>query len=1142
MIDNNKDIQSIISNYNSSSAKLKERFEQYKSGRRLRVVVKSILAAFISAAALLIVFLLVERTPIQSEVLRRIFAGVLYGGVICWLHRLYGKWFNGPSDVALAVEIENSSDRFNSGLSSAVEFMSAPSEEKSISGLMKKLTISSVGEELSEDDVRKALKAFSRKKRAWTSIALIVIILGWCLISPIEVKTGAMRLAMPFASIAPWSNLTIDVMPKNAVAAVGENLEITATLSRRVDETIILELINPENNEVTKVEMYPDASGAENKYAYSLTSLQNSMDYRVTAEKVISEKYSIKVMARPQVKKVIMTLYQPSYISPKPVILPENTNEVEILTDSKMSIFVEADMPLAKGQICFSNMATETCQILGDKFKYEFNVATSTSFFIMVQNEIGLSNEKPVVYTVTAKPDLPPEIDLLKPGCDIEFPTTKMLEIKAIAKDDFGVKAMVLHYKAGHRDDWKPLNVKSDFTPVPDCEIEFPWMLDTIAVQPGTKISYYMEAEDARQPKPNVASTPIFFVNMPSMQDVYKGQEAQQNDLKQQLDEYVQQQKMRSESLKKAYEQIKHEEKLDFESTQAIEEAIKNGEKLQTEAEELKKSFENVQNMMENNPFTSQEALDRMQKVNELLDQVLDKDAKQKMQQLREALKDMKIDPKDIQKYEEAFKLDDYMKSLDRTINLLEQVREQQKFESLSNSIEEAYKRQQQIASETQDLLEKQKSGELSKEEEQKLQDLQDQQQKLNKDLEELQKKSEEMVKNSKNQDLKNNPMLEDVKNIADRLKNNDHKKMGEEIQKDMQNKELDKAQQNQEKMLEFLEALKKNADQIKQMCMAGATQLDLSSYIRRAVQVSVDQEKLLNEIIDMPESFMRGQQPQIEGIIDFVSVQQVLVKQQGRTLQEDLDKLITSSFGIDPTVIEAISGTQTRFSNIVKNLEDRALSQAWNDQYEIIRCFNKLAGDLMRAQDGQGQGQGSSSSPMSAMQQFKNLTQRQLSLYQQMMQQQLMPQGSEALKQMAMEQRHIRESLEQLMREHRQQMNSLGRMNDVIDDMKDVETKILDPKMREKVKEKQKSIYDRMMRSQKAIKNRDEEDEERQAQKARELHQQEPEKPIGDIGSSSVDLSKDFTGDLREEYPESYKQLLNEYYKSLNIYGGEQK
>ena len=69
-----------------------------------------------------------------------------------------------------------------------------------------------------------------------------------------------------------------------------------------------------------------------------------------------------------------------------------------------------------------------------------------------------------------------------------------------------------------------------------------------------------------------------------------------------------------------------------------------------------------------------------------------------------------------------------------------------------------------------------------------------------------------------------------------------------------------------------------------------------------------------------------------------------------------------------------------------------------------------------------------------------------------------------------------------------------------------------------------------------------EENEEERKAQRARELHQQEPEKPIGDIGSNSLDLSKDFTGDLREEYSENYKSLLNDYYKSLNIYGGEQR
>ena len=1217
----NNDIQNTIKKYNSAKESLETRFSSYKSGRRLRVFIKSVLAAFISAIALLIVFLLVERTPLQSEFMRFVFAAILYIGVICWIYRLFSKWFNAPSDVALAVEIENSTGHFNSLLSSAVDFMGKNEKESAISSLMKKLTIISAGEELKNEDVSISLKAFSRRKRAVTSLVFIAIIAGWYLLSPVEVRTGLCRLVFPFASIGPWSNLSIEVFPKNAVAAVGENLEISAIPSRKVDEPIILEIIDPETKEVNKVEMYSDATATDSKVVYNLMSLQSSIDYRVTCEKSFSEKYSIEVMPRPQIKKVVMTLFQPAYISSKPVKLPDNANEAEILINSKIRIEVEADMPLKSGEICFDNTATQSCQIIENKFNYEFNVATSTSFVVLVSNEIGLTNEKAVVYKITAKPDLSPSIELLKPGCDVEFPTAKRLDLKAVARDDFGVKTMVLHYKAGHGDDWKPLNVKSDFTPMPECEIEFPWMLDTVYVQPGTKISYYMETEDACQPKANVASTSVFFVTMPSMQDVYRGQDNQQADLKKQLEEYIEEQRIRSESLKKAYEQVKHEEKLDFETSQAIEEAIKSGEKNQQTAEEILKSFENMQKSMENNPFTSPEALERMQKVNELLDKVLDKDSKQMLKNLQDSLKDVKLDPKDIQKYEEAFKLDEYMNSLDRTINLLEQVQQQQKFESLANSIEDLYERQKQLASETEQLLkkqnqselteedvnkkledlknlqEKQKEGQLTqneqeklnelkeqqekleklqellqkmkdgnqlskneekemkdlqqalkeekkdgltKEEENRLKDLQDQQKKISKDLEELQKKSEELTKDSKNEDMKNNPLMEDVKNILDQMKNNDHKKLGDDIQKEMQNKNLDMAQKNQEKMLNFLESLRKNANQMMNMMGGETTQLDLSTYITRAIKVSKDQESLLREIVDMPDQFMRGKMPQIEGIIDYVSVQQVLVKQQGLSLQEDLNQFIRSSFGVDPVVIEAISGTQKMFSDIVKNLEDRALDSARRDQYELIRRFNKLAADLMRAQDGAGSS--GSSSSMSPMQQFKDLTRRQLSLYQQMMKQQLMPQNSQALKQMAIEQRHIRESLEQLMREHRQQMNNLGRMNDVIDDMKDLETKILDPSLREKVAEKQKSIYERMLKSQKAIKNRDEEDEERKAQKAREIHQQEPEKPIGDIGSGSIDVSKDFTGDLREEYPESYKNLINDYYKSLNIYGGEQR
>jgi DNA repair exonuclease SbcCD ATPase subunit len=177
----------------------------------------------------------------------------------------------------------------------------------------------------------------------------------------------------------------------------------------------------------------------------------------------------------------------------------------------------------------------------------------------------------------------------------------------------------------------------------------------------------------------------------------------------------------------------------------------------------------------------------------------------------------------------------------------------------------------------------------------------------------------------------------------------------------------------------------------------------------------------------------------------------------------------------------------------------------------------------------------------MDALQQFKDLTRRQLSLYQQM-QRQMSPQNQQSLEElqrMAMEQRKVREALEQLMRESRQQMNSLGRLDDVIDDMQDLETEILDPELRRKVAEKQKSIYDRMLRAQKAIKDRDEESEERKARQAEVIKQQQPDKPLGEIGSDTRDLSRDFLGDLKEEFPEAYKPMLNDYFKSLNIYGG---
>ncbi|HQG27522.1 MAG TPA: hypothetical protein PLY73_03125, partial [Candidatus Ozemobacteraceae bacterium] len=315
--------------------------------------------------------------------------------------------------------------------------------------------------------------------------------------------------------------------------------------------------------------------------------------------------------------------------------------------------------------------------------------------------------------------------------------------------------------------------------------------------------------------------------------------------------------------------------------------------------------------------------------------------------------------------------------------------------------------------------------------------------------------------------------------------------------------------------------------------------QLDLSRFVRRSLDVARDQEKLLLQLNGLPGQFMRGQKPAVEGIIDETSVLQVIVRQQAADLENALETLVRSSFSIDPSVLQPLQGVQPMFNEIVKNLEDRAIGRSRQDQREIIRRFNQLAMELLRAQD-QSQSQ-SNQSAASAMQQFKDLTRRQLSLYQQMMRQQRSPADQrmmEEMRRMAMEQRKIRESLEQLMREGKQQMRTLGRLDDVLKDMQDLETKTLDPRLRREVAERQKSIYDRMLKAQKSIRNREEESEERKAVKAREIVQTAPDKPLPQIGTDSRDLSRDFLGESREEYPKNFETLLREYYKSLSLSG----
>ena len=102
----NENLNLLLKNYQQLRDQLQQTLNSYKYGRQLRVVMSCAFWALVSFFMLLLIFMLAERTPIQSEAVRWVLALVLYWLLLWWLLHAFRAILHPPPDTGLAVEIE----------------------------------------------------------------------------------------------------------------------------------------------------------------------------------------------------------------------------------------------------------------------------------------------------------------------------------------------------------------------------------------------------------------------------------------------------------------------------------------------------------------------------------------------------------------------------------------------------------------------------------------------------------------------------------------------------------------------------------------------------------------------------------------------------------------------------------------------------------------------------------------------------------------------------------------------------------------------------------------------------------------------------------------------------------------------------
>jgi hypothetical protein len=471
-----------------------------------------------------------------------------------------------------------------------------------------------------------------------------------------------------------------------------------------------------------------------------------------------------------------------------------------------------------------------------------------------------------------------------------------------------------------------------------------------------------------------------------------------------------------------------------------------------------------------------------------------------------------------VQKALENFKLDqaEMMKSVDRTIEMLKELRKEE-------MLEDAVRRSEELAREQQ---------ELSREAEKKPPEAPDnpelaaKQKELQDKADELAKKMDEMSKLAENEpELKKD--LDEMKNSGkpQEMKKN-MEKSREQLESGEREKALDFAFKAGEQAQELADGMKKAQSQSR-AARKRELQEKLMALIQDLVDVSSAQEALLAGSPGLAEA-------------------ELAVRQ--RLLVDGLMKSALELEALGKSTLYVNEGQTSKVGNALRRMNQATQDYSQGRKSAGVRNGTESAGDLnegiveLMQSHSSMCNSGDPSGFMEQMQKMAGLSEQQEELNGQARgsqsqggDQRLSPQGrAEALEQLAARQEMIRQGLEDVAGQLGNRRDILGRLDDLAKEMADVADQLRKRNVDDRLLDRQDRILSRLLDAQKSVRRRDEK-EERESRTAEQLPRSSPG-PLSREQLLGPDrLRTDILRGQADTYPPQYRALVEQYFRALS-------
>lgn len=747
-----------------------------------------------------------------------------------------------------------------------------------------------------------------------------------------------------------------------------------------------------------------------------------------------------------------------------------------------------------------------------DNSIYKFTAIKSTKFTVSLNNEWNSTD--PIVFTVEVIPDAYPDIQVQNFHEDF----AKQTYYSGLIADDYGFTKLLYHFEV----DGKPNQsfVKNLSIDKKNTRTSFYYSIDTdtLTLYRGDEVKAYFEIFDNDGINgPKSKRSEVFYLVLPTTEQLDSIADNTENQILDNLNQRSDELQNLRKDIEDMLRDLMSKKDLDWSDKEKMKELMEKQKEIQEEWNKIQEEQKELSDFIKENELSNEDLVKKQEEINKLFEEVIPDEMKKLMDEIEQLLSEMPRERmqeimKDLKKNNEALQ-----QMMDRNLSLLEQLKVEKDMNQL---MDEMQKLADELMNNTDSISAQNAENQFNK----------------------MEQKLDSIIE--KNQGL-NDPF--DI---------NKDEESFDEIQEDLENAEesensddQENANQQKQKAGKKIKEMAENMNSI--MMGGGMDQLAEDAHLVRillenVVRSSHAEEELMQEI-----SVMKKDDPTVSQKIS----RQKEISENFVMVEDSLRKMANRQTSVKNFVFNELQVIDQQTESAMKDILELKFGSATQKQQNAMMSMNNLAlmlseslNEMESMMDGQstsscskpGKSKGKQGKPksMKNMQDLQNQLGEQLKKMQQQMQQQQKDgtpsqSMSEELARMAAQQELIREEMQKILDEMKQNgMLGDDGIKQIIKDMEKLEEDIVNKRITNQTIRRQKDIMSRMLKAENAQQEREKEEK----RKSDEYKGPDKSHNIDEIRyEESIKKQQDFLRTNPIEYQPFYKQKINEYFMNKN-------